>query len=166
MNTPITPPDLQSLYGQDDDSLDNCDDTRSGRSSSRKYCFQCGEVCYTYVHPNSYRQAYRFLQEWQREWGNYERRHQSDEYGLPLDPDEPPIASLQSLMESGWDVADLRDPLEGIELSRFAMRFTLAKEGRLEGLLAEPLSEDQESGQPLEYNYHSIKERDSRKGEN
>jgi hypothetical protein len=94
-----------------------------------------GEICYTYVHPNSYRQAYRFLPKWQRLWSNYERRHPIDEFGTPVDPNEPPMTSLDALMDSGWDVADLRDPLEGIKLSVTEDKIIRAKEQKLERLI-------------------------------
>jgi hypothetical protein len=97
--------------------------------------FLKGEVCYTYVHPNSYREAYRFLPEWKRKWGNYERRHPSTEDGLPVDPRQPPMTSLEALMGAGWDVADIRDPLEKATLSDFEDRLTRAKEEKFEQLI-------------------------------
>ena len=34
-------------------------------------------------------------------------------------------------MDQGWDVADLWDPIEGVEISETAMRLMQAKEGEL-----------------------------------
>ncbi len=135
MRTLTSLPSLQLLYGQPDNLLDDADDLKPSPFPSQARTHGRGRVCYTYVHPNSYRQAYRFLNDWQQKWGNYERRHQSDDSGLPFDPDEPPMVSLESLMATGFDVADLRDALEGVEISDLAMRLTRSKEGKLEKLL-------------------------------
>jgi hypothetical protein len=94
-----------------------------------------GGVSYSYLHPNSYRQAYRFLEPWQRAWGNYERKHLSDPEGFPIDFKEPPMASLEDLLAQGWDVADLRDPLEFADLTPLQDRLTRAKEQKFERLI-------------------------------
>lgn len=75
-----------------------------------------GGVCYTYVHPNSYRGAYRYLQRWQRLWGNYERRHPSDDIGLPVDLKRPTHVSLERLQEAGLQVVALQPTLVEADL--------------------------------------------------
>lgn len=95
---------------QDENSVLNSTVERKGKVIGRaKFRFWIrGGICYTYVHPNSYRRAYRFLQPWQRKWGNYERRHQSDDTGLPVKSGGPVFVSLDRLQASGLQIADLR----------------------------------------------------------
>lgn len=80
-------------------------------------CWTRGGILYTYVHPNSYRGAYRFLPEWKRKWGNYERRHPSDETGLPVESNRPPHISLDKLRAAGIDISDSQPLLQDTELS-------------------------------------------------
>lgn len=75
-----------------------------------------GGVCYTYVNPNSYRGAYRFLREWKRKWGNYERRHPSDETGLTVDTKRPLHVSLERLQAAGVEIVDSRPLLHDADL--------------------------------------------------
>lgn len=114
---------------------------RKGKDTDRvKFRFWIrGGICYTYVHPNSYRGAYRFLLLWQQKWGNYERRHQSDETGLLVDPRRPPHVSLEELRSIGIEIPDSRPLLQDTNLSEeeknFAMmppsEFIKAVNGRL-----------------------------------